>query len=80
MAIFNLIKLKCFRAYPSLKPHILFSSNGLAIWHGFPDITHLKNIAADSRRDLLISKRVPIFELIRALGEMDIWYQLWSDA
>ena len=26
--------------YPSLKPHILFYSNGLAIWHSFPDITH----------------------------------------
>ena len=22
------------------KPRILFYSNGLAIWHGFPDITH----------------------------------------
>ena len=24
------------------KPHILFCINGLAIWHGFPDITHIK--------------------------------------
>ena len=26
----------------TLKPHILFYSNGLAIWHGFRDITHIK--------------------------------------
>ena len=32
-AILNLIKLKL---------HILFYSNGLAIWHGFPHITHIK--------------------------------------
>ena len=30
-----------FRQYPSLKPHILFHSNGLAIWHSLPDITHI---------------------------------------
>ena len=29
-------------AYPHLKPHILFYSNGLAIWYDFPDITHIK--------------------------------------
>ena len=29
-------------AYPSLKPYILFYSNGLAIWHSFPNITHIK--------------------------------------
>ena len=22
--------------------HIMFYSNGVAIWHGFPDITHIK--------------------------------------
>ena len=27
--------------YPSLKPHILFCSNGLAIWHSFPDFIHI---------------------------------------
>ena len=27
--------------FPYLKPHILFNSNGLAIWHGFPVITHI---------------------------------------
>ena len=37
---FNLIELKCFRAYPYLKPHIWFYSGGLAIWHGLSDITH----------------------------------------
>ena len=34
-AILNLI-------YPSLKLHILFYSNDLAIWHGLPDIRHIK--------------------------------------
>ena len=41
--ILNLIKLTFLRAYPSLKPHILFYSNGVAIRHGLPDITHLNN-------------------------------------
>ena len=31
-----------FKAYPSLKPHILLYSNGLAIWHGLPDISYIK--------------------------------------
>ena len=38
----QLIELKFFKAYTSLKPHILFYSNGLPIWHGFPDITHIE--------------------------------------
>ena len=25
-----------------MKPHFWFYSNGLAIWHSFPDITHSK--------------------------------------
>ena len=41
LAILNLIEVKIFRAYPSLKTHILFYSNGLAIWHDFPDITQI---------------------------------------
>ena len=36
----------CFNAkpYPFMKPHILFYSNGLGIWHGFSKkyITHIK--------------------------------------
>ena len=44
-AILNLIKLKFFRAYPSLKPHVSHYRNGLAIRHSFPDI---KKIIADS--------------------------------
>ena len=31
-----------------LKPHIFFYSNDLAIWNGLPDITHIKDIYADS--------------------------------
>ena len=41
-AILYLIKLKIFRAYPYLKQHILFCSNGLAIWHGLSDIRHIE--------------------------------------
>ena len=41
-AILNLIELEFFMAYTSLKPHILLYSNGPAIWHGLPDIRHIK--------------------------------------
>ena len=44
----NLIKLIFFMVYPYLKLHILFNSNGLASWSGFPDITHIKKIMASS--------------------------------
>ena len=45
-AILNLIKLTFFTVYSYLKPHILFNSNGLAIWQGFSVITYIqvKNI------------------------------------
>ena len=39
---FNSIKVTVFRVYPSLKPHILFYSNGLDIWHCLPDIRHIQ--------------------------------------
>ena len=39
MSLFD--QLQFLRVYPWLKPHILFSSNHLAIWHSFPDINHL---------------------------------------
>ena len=39
--LFNLIELAFLRVYPSLKPHISFYSNHIAIWHSFPDITHI---------------------------------------
>ena len=26
----------------AMKSHILFYSKGVVIWHGFPDITHIK--------------------------------------
>ena len=47
-AILNLIKLKFFMVYPYRELHILFYSNGLAIWSGFPDITHITKIMADN--------------------------------
>ena len=36
------VRLSVYLAYPSLKPHILFHSNALAVWHRFPDITQTK--------------------------------------
>ena len=42
-AILNMIELNLFRAYRSQNLHVLFYSNGLAIWHGFSDITHIKD-------------------------------------
>ena len=44
-AILNFTELNFFRAYPPLKPHILFYSNGFAIWHSFSDITHFDNVS-----------------------------------
>ena len=39
---FEFYRVEIFQAiYPSLKQHILFYSNGLAIWHGLPDIRHI---------------------------------------
>ena len=34
--------------YPYLEQNILFYSNGLAIWSGFPDMTHIKKIMTGS--------------------------------
>ena len=34
--------MEFFRAYPYSKPHILFYSNSLAIWHGLPDNGYIK--------------------------------------
>ena len=34
--------------YPYLELHILFYSNGLAIWSDFPDIMHIKKLMADN--------------------------------
>ena len=41
------------------------NSNGLAIWHGFTDITHSK-VARPS-----FARCTPIFELIWAIGDID---------
>ena len=38
----NYIKLDIFQGISSLKPHILFYSNSLAIWHSFSDTTHTR--------------------------------------
>ena len=46
LAILNLLEFKFLRAYHSLKPHILFYSNGLAIWQSLPDIRNIKIIKA----------------------------------
>ena len=39
-----LAQFAIFRAYPHLKPHIVFystRSSGLTIWHGLPVIRHI---------------------------------------
>ena len=41
LAILNLIQLKLFKPYPSLKLHILFYGNGIANWHGLSDISNI---------------------------------------
>ena len=69
--------------YPYLKLHILCNSNGLAIWSGFPDITHSKKlwpiIGHFGRHDLISVRILPNFEFIRAISEMDVWYKFWND-
>ena len=37
-----LFKLTFFRVHPPMKSLILFYSNGLVIWHSFPDIMHME--------------------------------------
>ena len=56
-AILNFIELKCFRAYPSLTPHIFFDSDGLANCDGFPVITHIK---VNNDRKLAIFNLIPV--------------------
>ena len=34
--------IEIFKVHPSLNSHILFYSNGLPLWHGLPDIRHIK--------------------------------------
>ena len=50
MAESQTFELIFFRVHPSIESDILFYSkysNGLAIWHGFPDIMH--SIVNDGR-------------------------------
>ena len=57
---------------------------GLAIWFGFPDITHIKKIMTVAiighfgHHDLVSARILPNFELIRAISEVDIWYKFWN--
>ena len=57
--------------YPYLELHILFYSDGLAIWSGFPDITHIKKIlpiiGLFGRHDLVSVQILPNFELTELL-------------
>ena len=38
----KMIEFRFFKAYSSVKQHILIYSNGPGIWHGLPDIRHIK--------------------------------------
>ena len=42
MMVFNLMEVDISEVYTILKPHTSFYINHLAIWHNFPDITHIK--------------------------------------
>ena len=37
-----------------MKPHILFNKNGLAIWYGFPVITHIEVESGHFEFDLIV--------------------------
>ena len=39
---FEFDQVEISTVYSQLKPYILFNSNGLAIWHGFPVIMHIE--------------------------------------
>ena len=47
--------------HPPLKPHILFHSNGLAIWHALPDI---RPIEVNNGRLLVILNSIK-FKILR---------------
>ena len=73
----NFIMLKFFMVYPYLELHILFYSNGLAIWSGLKKLWQI--IGHFGRHDLVSVRILPNFELIRAISELDIWYKFWSE-
>ena len=54
-AILNLIELNFFRTYPSLKPHLLYNSNGLVqnLGKNFPVIKH--NKVKSGRRSAILN-------------------------
>ena len=69
--------LKFFMVYPYLELHILFYSNGLAIWSGLKNLWPI--IGHFGPHDLVSVRILPYFELIRAISELDIWYKFWSE-
>ena len=72
-AILNLTKFKFFMVCPYRNQHILFDSNVLAIWLGFPDITDIrKRWQIIGCHDLVSVRILPYFELIRVISEMNI--------
>ena len=46
---FEFDRLKNFKVHPPPETHILFYSNGLAFWHGLPDIRPIEVNNADCR-------------------------------
>ena len=61
----------------ALNQYILFYRNGLAIWHGFPDIRILKSIIASSRTFWLLpssncSGHIPPWSLFYSNG-LALW-------
>ena len=55
-----------------MKPHILFESNGLVIWHGFPEITQINPYAAELFQTIFIHLKLEIALAIPASNEAGI--------
>ena len=75
-AFLNLIKLKSFRTYPSLKLHLLFNSNGLAIWHSFPIINFFHAISLPETSIFFKRDGLAIWERFSAITYIQKWTQV----
>ena len=72
MAIFNFLELEFLRAYPSIKPHILFNSQQSSYLAQFQMSGILKSIMAVSRPFWIRSSW-------NYSGVIDIWHRLWYE-
>ena len=78
---FVLDQVEISTGYPHLKPHILFDSNDLAIWHGFPVITHIEG--KSGRRSAILNLIKLNFFMIYSYLKLHIFFNsnglaIWS--